>query len=222
MSQALENRIVVVTGALGALGQVVCRRVAEAGGTPVGIDRLADASSAVLGADLTDAEATATVIGGVQSRHGCIDALLNIAGGFQMAAATALEPWEALWRTNLLTALHATRAVLPAMTARRAGAIVSIAARVEPAHAQMAAYAASKSAVIRLTEALAEETKDAGVRVNCVIPSIIDTEANRRSMPDADFTRWVAPEALADALVFLCSDASRAITGAAIPVYGRM
>jgi NAD(P)-dependent dehydrogenase (short-subunit alcohol dehydrogenase family) len=221
MNASLDNRIVVVTGASGALGRAVCRRLAEAGATVAGIDRSPDATAGVVGADLGDARDAARAVAGIESRHGRIDALINVAGGFDMAPATAPEPWDALWKMNLLTALHATRAVLPAMTARGAGAIVSIAARVEPARAQMAAYAASKSAVIRLTEALAEEVKDRGVRVNCVMPSILDTPANRRAMPDADFARWVAPEALADVLVFLCSDAARAITGAAIPVYGR-
>jgi NAD(P)-dependent dehydrogenase (short-subunit alcohol dehydrogenase family) len=221
MNRALDNKIVVVTGAGGALGRVVRRRLAEAGATPAGIDLRADAKEGIVGADLADAAAATKAIDDILSRHGRIDALLNIAGGFSMAPASDTAPWEALWKMNLVTALHATRAVLPAMTQRRAGAIVSIAARVEPARAQMAAYAASKSAVIRLTEALAEEVKDQGVRVNCVMPSILDTEANRRAMPDADFGKWVAPEALADVLIFLCSDQARAITGAAIPVYGR-
>ena len=222
MSRMLEDRIVVVTGAGGALGRAVRRRFAEAGATPVGIDLRADAAAGILAADLTDAAAAEGVTREIVARHGRIDALLNVAGGFQMAPAGELAPWDALWKMNLATALNMCRAVVPSMTARRAGAIVNIGARVQPAAAQMAAYAASKSAVIRLTEALAEELKDSGVRVNCVMPSILDTEANRRAMPQADPTRWVAPEALADVLAFLCSDQARAITGAAIPVYGRV
>jgi len=222
MNRVLENRIVVVTGANGALGRVVRRRVEEAGATPVGIDLKADAGGEVVGADLADAGAAAKAFAGILSRWDRVDALLNVAGGFRMAPAVELEPWETLWRMNVATALHSIRAVLPVMVARGEGAIVSIAARVEPAGAQMAAYAASKSAVIRLTQALAEEVKDHGVRVNCVMPSILDTEANRRAMPDADFGRWVTLEALADVLVFLCSDQARAITGAAIPVSGRI
>jgi NAD(P)-dependent dehydrogenase (short-subunit alcohol dehydrogenase family) len=218
----VNGKIVVVTGASGALGRVVRRRLAEAGATPVGIDLKADASGAVLGADLTDAAAASKVVGEIQSRHGRVDALLNVAGGFQMAPVSELELWDRLWKMNFATALHASRAVLPGMLARRAGAIVNVAARVQPAGAQMGAYAASKSAVMRLTEALAEEVKNDGVRVNCVMPSIIDTEANRRAMPNADFGKWVPPEALADVLLFLCSDQARAITGAAIPVFGRM
>ena len=223
MTRMLENRIVVVTGANGALGRVVRARLADAGATPVGIDLAADASG-VLGADLADATAAAKAAGEIVSRHGRIDALLNVAGGFRMAPAADPAPWDALWKTNFVTALNMTSAVLAGMVQRRAGAIVSIAARaaVERTGARMGAYAASKAAVVRLTEALAEEVKDQGVRVNCVMPSIIDTEANRRAMPDADFGKWVGPEALADVLLFLCSDQAVAINGAAIPVYGRV
>lgn len=220
----LEDRIVVVTGANGALGRVVRARLAAAGATPVGIDLAAADDGAVVGADLTDAAATTQAVGAIAARHGRVDALLNVAGGFAMAPAAEPATWAAMWQMNLATALNATAAVLPGMLARRAGAIVSIAARaaVERAGAHMGAYAASKAAVVRLTEALAEEVKDQGVRVNCVLPSIIDTQANRRAMPAADFGKWVRPEALADVLLFLCSDQAGAVNGAAIPVYGRM
>ena len=223
MSRSLEGRIVVVTGANGALGRAVRQRLRDAGATPVGLDLQADAGGEVLAADLSDAAATEKAVGQILSRHGRIDALLSIAGGFRMAPATDVAAWDAMWKMNLATALNAARAVLPSMTQRGAGSIVSVAARAGalPAGAGMGAYAASKGAVIRLTEALSEEVKNQGVRVNCVMPSIIDTEANRRSMPDADFGKWVRPEALADVLLFLCSDAAAAITGAAIPVYGR-
>lgn len=223
MERALERRIVVVTGARGVLGSAVRHRLRDAGATAAGIDLQPDAAADVLGADLADAATAARVVDQIASRHGRIDALLNVAGGFGMAPAVEPGLWDAMWRMNFLTALHATRAVLPAMLQRRQGAIVSIAARaaVERAGAQMGAYAASKSAVIRLTEALAAEVKDRGVRVNCVLPSILDTEANRRAMPDADPGTWVRPEALADVLVFLCSEQAAAINGAAIPVYGR-
>ena len=224
MTRMLEDRIVVVTGANGALGRVVRARLAEAGAIAVGIDLAADAKAGVLGVDLADAAATAKAAGDILARHGRIDALLNVAGGFSMAPATERATWDAMWKMNLVTALNATSAVLPGMVERRAGAIVSIAARAaaERAGAQMGAYAASKAAVVRLTEALSAEVRDQGVRVNCVMPSIIDTQANRRAMPDADFGKWVRPEALADVLLFLCSDQAAAIHGAAIPVHGRL
>jgi len=216
----LEGKIVVVTGASGALGRVVRQRLRDAGATPAGLDMKADGTE-VAAADLADAAATEKAVNGIVSRHGRIDALLNIAGGFRMAPASELEPWDVLWKMNFMTALNATRAVLPGMKERRSGAIVSVAARVQPAGKHMGAYAASKTAVIRLTEALAEEVKDVGVRVNCVMPSVIDTEANRRAMPGADYSKWVRPEALADVMLFLASDQAAAINGAAIPVYGR-
>lgn len=223
MDRPLEKRIVVVTGANGALGGVVRRRLREAGATPAGIDLEADRAGEVLGADLADGAAADRAVRQILERHGRIDALLNVAGGFRMAPATDIAAWEAMWKINVITVLNATRAVLPSMTQRGGGAVVSVAARaaVQPAGAQMGAYAAAKSAVIRLTESLSEEVKGRGVRVNCVLPSIIDTEANRRAMPAADAGTWVAPEALADVLLFLCSDAAAAIHGAAIPVYGR-
>jgi NAD(P)-dependent dehydrogenase (short-subunit alcohol dehydrogenase family) len=223
MDRSLEKKIVVVTGANGVLGSAVRRRLEQAGATPAGIDLKTDASGAVLAADLTDAASTQKAMDHILARHGRIDALLNIAGGFRMAPAADAAAWAAMWQMNLLTTLNATSAVLPSMTQRRAGAIVSVAARAgaQPAGAQMGAYAASKAAVIRLTEALASEVKDQGVRVNCVLPSILDTEANRAAMPGADFGAWVRPETLADVMLFLCSDAAAAIHGAAIPVYGR-
>ncbi|HUR40288.1 MAG TPA: SDR family NAD(P)-dependent oxidoreductase [Verrucomicrobiae bacterium] len=218
----LQHQVVVVTGARGALGRAVRARFAEAGAVVAGIDREADIPANVIAADLGDAVSAERAIQQLADQHGRIDALLNLAGGFTMAPAGELAPWDALWKMNLATALHTCRAVIPGMVARGHGAIVNIGARVQPAGAQMAAYAASKSAVMRLTESLAEEVKASGVRVNCVMPSILDTEANRRSMPDADFGKWVAPAALADVLAFLCSDHARAVTGALIPVYGRM
>jgi NAD(P)-dependent dehydrogenase (short-subunit alcohol dehydrogenase family) len=223
MDRFLDQRIVVVTGASGALGSVVRRRLRDAGATPAGIDLAADGSE-VLAADLTDVASTESAVGRILERHRRVDALLNIAGGFRMAPASDAAAWEAMWRMNLVTTLNATRAVLPGMTQRGAGAIVSVAARAAalPAGAQMGAYAASKAAVVRLTESLSAEVKDRGVRVNCVMPSILDTEPNRRAMPDADFGQWVRPEALADVLLFLCSDAAAAIHGAAIPVHGRL
>lgn len=220
MSRLLEGRIAVVTGVRGALGAAVRQRFDELGATVIGIARSAEGTG-VLGADLADSAACERVAAEILARHGRIDALLNVAGGFALAPATELGSWDELWKMNLVTAMHMSRAVLPSMTARGAGTIVNVAGRVQPAGAQMAAYAAAKSAVLRLTEALAEETKERGVRVNCVVPSILDTEANRRAMPQADASRWVTPAALADAMAFLCSDLARAVTGASLPVYGR-
>ena len=154
-----------------------------------------------------------------------IGALINVAGGFRWETVQdgSVESWDWLYETNVKTALITCREFLPDLAKTGAGRIVNVgAAAAAKAGAGMGAYAASKSAVLRLTEALAEEWKDAGVAVNAVLPSIIDTPANRASMPDADFTKWVAPDALADAVAFLVSPGARAITGAGIPVTGRV
>ena len=156
---------------------------------------------------------------------GGLDGLVNVAGGFrwETLADGAIDTWDALYRMNLRTAAAACQAALPHFARRGGGRIVNIgAAASAKAAAGMGAYAASKAGVARLTEALAEEWKDQGVAVNAVLPSIIDTPRNREDMPKADFTRWVAPEALADVIVFLLSAQARAITGALVPVTGRV
>ena len=164
-------------------------------------------------------------MGAVMSRFGRIDALLNVAGGFRWIKIedSHSADLDFLFRINVQTAANAVRAALPALQTSPAGRIVNVGAlAAEKASAGMGPYAAPKASVLRLTEALAEELKDSGVTVNAVLPSIIDTPQNRADMPKADFSRWVAPEALADVIVFLLSPAARAVTGALIPVSGRV
>jgi len=215
---------IIVTGAAGVLGRAVVAHLAKLGYRVVGIDLAADAPGAgeaafLGGIDLTDAAAVATAIGGV----GPVAGLVNIAGGFRwetLGDGTA-ETWDLLYRMNVATAVNACKAALGALR-DSGGAIVNVgAAATLKAGMGMGAYAASKSGVARLTEALAEEEKGK-VRVNAVLPSIIDTPANRADMPDADFSAWVAPDALADVIAFLLSDAARAVTGALIPVTGKV
>ena len=162
----------------------------------------------------------------VKARFGRIDALFNIAGGFRwekIGDAAGAESWDRLFAINLKTALNASRAALPYFLEGRGGRIVNVGAQsAQRAAAGFGAYAASKSAVHRLTESLADELKLSGVTVNAVLPSIIDTPANRRDMPTAEFDRWVAPADLAAVMLFLASDAARAVTGALIPVLGRV
>src|SRR5205814_7371106 len=129
--------------------------------------------------------------------------------------------WDFLFGLNARSVLHTARAVVPHMLKARGGKIVNVGAfAAQKGAAQMGAYIASKSAVIRLTEAMAAELREKGINVNCVLPTIIDTPENRAAMPDADPRRWVAPAALADVILFLASDAARAIHGAALPVTG--
>ncbi|MDF0542277.1 SDR family oxidoreductase [Sphingobium sp. H39-3-25] len=220
--------IVAVTGAAGALGRKAAEVLAGAGWNVVGID-LGDVQGdgialALGGIDLADEQAMAGVAARIESELGRLDGLVNIAGGFSWETVTegAVATWDKLYAMNVRTALVTTRALLPLLCAN-GGAIVNIgAAAAAKAGAGMGAYAASKAGVARLTEALAEELKDEGVRVNAVLPSIIDTPANRKDMPEADFTRWVSPDQLAGVIAFLLSPAAAPITGALIPVTGRV
>jgi len=228
--------VVVVTGAFGALGRAVvdafARREArlallDVAPQPPSIIREHVGTAPLLfgGVDLTDMEATRRVMAATAMRFGGIDVLVNVAGGFQWQKLENGDPetWDQLYAINLRTAVVCCKAALPAMLERGAGRIINIGAGAAAgrAGAGMGAYSASKAGVQRLTESLAEEVKDRGITVNAILPGTIDTPRNRADMPEADFSRWVAPEAIADVIVFLASDAARAITGASIPVYGR-
>jgi NAD(P)-dependent dehydrogenase (short-subunit alcohol dehydrogenase family) len=174
--------------------------------------------------DLGDRKALEVLCDQTLATFGRIDALCNIAGGFHMGEDVH-ETLEGTWRhmidLNAGSLLNACGAVVPHMLAAGGGRIVNVAAGAAlRGGARMGAYAAAKSAVIRLTESMSAELKDRGINVNCVVPSIIDTPQNRAAMPDADASRWVAPEALAEVMLFLASDRARAIHGAGIPVSG--
>lgn len=176
-------------------------------------------------ADLTDEQAVADCVAEIVARYGRIDILINVAGGFKMGTPvheTPLQTWEFMLNLNARTVFLMSRAVIPHLLAQEKGKIVSVAARagLEGA-ANMAPYVVSKSAVIRLTESMAAELKDHNINVNCILPGTIDTPQNREAMPKANFDKWVAPAALADVILFLASDAARAVQGAAVPVYGR-
>ena len=176
------------------------------------------------GIDLVDLDQARRCMDACAARCGGIDVLVNIAGGFawQTLADGDVNTWERLFDMNLRTAVVATKAALPHLRARGAGRIVNIGAGAAArAAAGMGAYAASKAGVERLTESLAAELKDEGITVNAILPGTIDTPRNRADMPDADFSRWVAPEKIADVIAFLASDAATAVTGAAIRVTGR-
>jgi NAD(P)-dependent dehydrogenase (short-subunit alcohol dehydrogenase family) len=161
-------------------------------------------------------------MGEAKAKTGRLDALLNIAGGFrwQTLEDGDLGVWDALYAINVKTAATACKAALPHLVASGDGAIVNVgAAGALKAAAGMGAYAASKGGVMRLTESLAEELKGR-VRVNAVLPSIIDTPANRKDMADADVSKWVAPDDLAEVMLFLASPSAKAVTGALVPVTG--
>ena len=220
-----EDKVVVVTGAAGALGRAVVERFAGAGAKVAQLDVIPidnDHYGATL--DLTDAAACAAAVAEVQTALGSVDVLANIAGGFAMGEAvheTSADTWDFLMGLNAHSVLNMARAVVPGMLAAGRGRIINIGAGAgEHGLAQMGAYSASKSVVIRLTEAMAGELKEQGINVNCILPSIIDTERNRADMPDADFSRWVTPAAMAEVIAFLASEAAAPIHGAALPVSG--
>ena len=225
----MTDRVIAITGGHGVLGRAVVE-AALADGLKVAIIDHAQGQSApegVLelgGVDLTDPASAQTAIDRVAAHFGRLDALFNIAGGFVWQTTDDADPaWASMFALNVATALNASRAALPHLKASAEGRIVNVGANAAlKSAAGMGAYAASKAGVHRLTESLAEELKDSSVTVNAVLPSILDTARNRQDMPDADPAKWVAPADLARVMLFLASPGSRAITGALIPVTGRV
>jgi NAD(P)-dependent dehydrogenase (short-subunit alcohol dehydrogenase family) len=232
----LTGKVIAVTGGFGNLGIAVGIAAVEAGAQVALIDRAnaptasklpAALSSAILlgNIDLASFEAAQQALAAVTQRFGGLDILANVAGAFrwQTLADGELANWDLLYTVNLKTAVVTSKAALPHLRARGGGRIINVsAAAAGKAGKGMGAYTAAKAGVAKLTESLAEELKDHGINVNAVLPSIIDTPANRADMPNADFSRWVTPEALADVILFLASDAARAVTGALLPVSGRV
>ena len=226
----MAGRVVVVTGAFGVLGAAVARAAAAQGERLALIDFAPDGASVdgalvLPGVDLTDAVQAGAAMDRVADHFGGVDALLNIAGGFvwEKIEGGDWQSWPRLFQLNVLTATNASRAAVPHLRRSAAGRIVNVgSAAALKASLGMGAYAASKAGVHALTQALAEELKADGVTVNAVLPSIIDTPTNRAVMPDADFASWVAPDELAAVMMFLASEAARAVTGALIPVTGRV
>jgi NAD(P)-dependent dehydrogenase (short-subunit alcohol dehydrogenase family) len=224
----MKGRTVVVTGAFGALGRAVAQ-AAEARGAVVARVDVAPAADGVRltygGVDLTSLADASRVMSDIREKAGRLDALINIAGGFrwQTLQDGDVETWDKMFSLNLKTAVVACKAALTHLIASGDGRIVTVGAMgATKAGAGMGAYAASKAGVAKLTESLAEELKDHRVTVNAVLPSIIDTPANRKDMPNADFSKWVAPADLASVILFLASAEARAVTGALIPVAGRV
>jgi len=230
-----NNQTVMVTGAAGNLGRAVANAFYQLGANLVLFDRSRDSLQHTFGdedkrrlfaaADLLDTAQVEDTVKTAIAHFGRINVLCNVAGGFRMGPAvheTSDQDWNFLFDLNTRSLLHTVRAVTPSMLAAGGGKILNIAANSAlKGVARMGAYCASKDVVIRITEAMAAELRDSNINVNCILPSIIDTPENRAAMPNADFARWVAPEALADVIVFLASEGARAIHGAALPVVGR-
>lgn len=226
----MNGKVIVVTGALGALGRVVVETAQKRGARVAGVDHAPSQAAATAerielgGVDLSDATAAKKAIDTAASHFGRLDALVNIAGGFtfETVADGDIKSWQHMYAMNVLTALNACKAAIPHLVSSSAGRIINIGAMgAVQAGSGMGPYAASKAGVHRLTEALAAEHKGK-ITVNAVLPSIIDTAANRASMAKSDFSKWVTPHELADVILFLASDAASAVTGALIPVAGRV
>ena len=216
------GKVVVVTGAAGALGSAVAAAFTQAGAEVAGLD-IAEQPQ-IIACDLFDSASCQSAIQTVLASHKKIDVLANVAGGFAMGQTvheTDASTWELMHKLNAGSVVNMATAVVPHLLTNGGGKIINVAARAGLAGAAtMGAYVASKSAVIRLTETMAQELKEQHINVNCVLPSLIDTKTNRDAMPDEDFSRWVTPQSIAQVMMFLASDAARDVHGAALPVEG--
>jgi NAD(P)-dependent dehydrogenase (short-subunit alcohol dehydrogenase family) len=224
----MRDKTIVITGAFGVLGRAAAELAAQQGARVAMLDVKVGAQSVTapelaIAVDLTDLKAAARAMQSVRATTGAIDALLNIAGGFAWETVSDgdVATWERMFALNLKTALTASKAALPHLIEAR-GAIVNVgAASAVKAESGIGAYTASKQGVMKLTESLAAELKGK-VRVNAVLPSILDTPQNRADMPNADPAKWVQPAELARVMLFLASDEASAVTGALVPVIGRV
>ena len=227
----------LVAGGTGGLGRAVSLAFLERGAGVVVTYRNQDEFSALQKAagpsasmleghavDVTDENAVSQLVAQILSKHGRLNAMVNTVGAY----AGGVKLWELdtkvfdrMLSLNLRTGYALSRAAVPHMLKQKHGAIVNVAAKAAFDHAAGAsAYAASKAAALAMLDCLAADVKGTGVRVNSILPSIIDTEANRKAMPDADYATWPKPEDIARVILFLCSDDGKVIHGAAIPVYG--
>lgn len=232
------NQVVMVTGATGNLGSSVARSFMSNGANLALIDRgadrlqqtfsdLVDSKDHYLGncADLTNPEDVNDVVQQTTDYFGRIHVLVHTVGGYRAGEPlheTSIDTWNFMIDLNARSTFIICHAVIPHMLSGGMGKIVTIGARPGlKGSANASAYGAAKSAMIRLTESMAEEYKAQGINVNCVIPGTIDTNQNREAMPQADYSRWVTPESLSNVILFLTSEAARDVHGAVIPVYGK-
>jgi len=238
MNRRFENQVALVTGGTGGLGKSVALQLLAEGARVfvtyvvpdefAALTAAAPANSTLFGQhiDVTDETAVHGFVSEIINKHGHLDVLVNTIGGY----AGGIKLWDLDGKTldkmlalNLRAGFVLAKTVVPVMLKQKSGALVNVAAKAAYDHAAgAAAYAASKAAALALMDSLAEDVRGSGVRVNSILPSIIDTEANRKAMPGADFAKWPQPEDIAKVILFLCSDEARVVHGAAIPVYGAL
>lgn len=228
-------KVIVVTGAAGNLGRVVTVAFLDAGGSVCALDhrqgRLADLlpeSNDKLfiyeGVDITERELMKALGERIQAEVGSVDILVNTVGGFSMGERVdqiTEKTWQKMYELNVQSLLNASAAFLPGMRSAGHGKVITVGSGAShKGSARMGAYAAAKAAVLRLTESMAAELKSSNIQANCVLPGTIDTPQNRQDMPDADYKKWVMPEQVAHAILFLSSSAADEITGASLPIFG--
>jgi NAD(P)-dependent dehydrogenase (short-subunit alcohol dehydrogenase family) len=235
---SISGKVVLITGATGNLGRAVAIAFQEAGARMILVGRSTESLNRTFenlsqspdhfligDVDLTNEDNVKEIARSAHQRFHHIDVLVNTVGTFRGGKPVHeedLQTWDFLFKVNLNTTLLTCRAVIPYMIQQNSGRIINTASRSALlGSAGYAAYSVSKSAVIRLTESLAKELSGNNINVNCIVPGTIDTPQNRQSMPDANYSKWVDPAAIADVALFLASDAARSVTGAAIPVYGK-
>ncbi|MGB3701872.1 MAG: SDR family NAD(P)-dependent oxidoreductase [Anaerolineales bacterium] len=233
-----QDHTVIVAGAGGNLGSSVATLFLKTGANLILVDyseeklqrlfpELIESDQHIIfqGVDINNSSSINAVINRTMSKFGQIDILVNSIGGYEGGfpiQETSDEIWDMLFNLNARAVFNLARVVTPIMKEAQSGKIINISARLGlKGTANQAVYSAAKSAVIRLTEAMAQELKNDDINVNCILPGTIDTPQNRASMPNADYSRWITPDAIAEVILFLASDAARAITGASIPVYGK-
>jgi NAD(P)-dependent dehydrogenase (short-subunit alcohol dehydrogenase family) len=237
MTMRFSGEVVLVAGGTGGLGRAVSLAFLEEGAKVIVTHRREEEFAALRGTagangsllagervDVTDEPAVRQFIDGILQQYGRLDAMVNTVGGYAGGAKlweSDIKIFEQMLMLNLRSGLMLARAVIPAMLKQKRGAIVNVASKAALEHAAgLAAYAASKASALALMDSLAEELKGTGVRANSILPSIIDTEANRKAMPTANFEKWPKPQDIARVILFLCSADAKVIHGAAVPVYG--
>lgn len=228
-----SKKVVVITGGTGALGAMLVKKFLNSGAVTISsfhnekeADKLKMENSKVelVELDILQEEQLLKTIPNLVKKFGTIDILVNVVGGYLGGTSIndlSESEWDAMINLNLKSAFLITKHVIPVMISRKGGSIVHISSRTgQKSEGGDSAYAASKAGLIRFVESAAQEFKDSGININCILPTTIDTEANRKAMPNADFSKWLSTEDLSNVILFLCSSGAHVINGSAIPTYG--